>query len=143
MAAKYHFRFWRPYTAIRRAAEDGNPHTEPDHAWQPLLSTPPIPEYPAAAADLSAAAAEILIRNFGDHMRLKATSTTLPGVTRRFESLTQAAWEAGLPRVYGGIHFLRAVVDGYWHGKGIGRAVSRALPPAPGSRERSLSGADR
>ena len=39
--AKYHFRFWRPYTAIRRASEDGNDETEPDPEWLPLLWTPP------------------------------------------------------------------------------------------------------
>jgi hypothetical protein len=130
MADKYQFRFWRPYTALRRAAEDGNAKTEPDEAWRPLLSTPPIPDYPSDQSDLTAAVAEVLIRHFGNGMRLKVTSTTLPGVTRRFESLTEAAWEASLSRVYGGVHFLRAVVDGYWQGKRIGRVVSRALPPA-------------
>jgi PAP2 superfamily len=130
MADKYQFRFWRPYTAIRRAAEDGNARTEPDKAWQPLLSTPPIPDYPSDQSDLSAAVAEVLIRNVGNRMRLNVTSTTLPGVTRQFESLTEAAWEASLSRVYAGVHFLRGTVDGYWQGKRIGRVVSRALPPA-------------
>jgi membrane-associated phospholipid phosphatase len=136
MADKYHFRFWRPYTAIRRAAEDGNAKTEPDEAWQPLLQTPPIPDYPSDQSDLSAAAAEVLIRHFGDRMNLKVMSTTLPGVTRRFESVTEAAWEGSLSRVYGGVHFLRAVVDGYWQGKRIGRVVSRALPSTRDRRER-------
>jgi hypothetical protein len=137
--AKYHFRFWRPYTAIRRADEDGNCFTEPDADWLPLLWTepevipptfliPPIPDYPSAAATISASAAEVLIRNFGDHQRFETTSPFLPGVTRRFRSFTQAAKEAGLSRVYGGIHFLHAVKDGYRQGKGVGRAVSRTLP---------------
>jgi membrane-associated phospholipid phosphatase len=136
MADKYHFRSWRPYTAIRRAADDGNAKTEPDAAWQPLLQTPPIPDYPSDQSDLNAAVAEVLIRHFGDRMHLKVTSTTLPGVTRRFESLTEAAWEGSLSRVYGGVHFLRAVVDGYWQGKRIGRVVSRALPSTRDRRER-------
>ena len=44
--AKYRFRFWRPETAIREAATDGNPPTEADPTWQPFLITPPVPDYP-------------------------------------------------------------------------------------------------
>jgi hypothetical protein len=138
--AKYHFRFWRPYTAIRRADEDGNRLTEGDEGWLPLLWTdpdvfpptfliPPIPDYPSAAATISAAAAEVLIRHLGDRQRFEATSESLPGVTRRYTSFSQAAKESGMSRVYGGIHFLHAVEEGYRQGKGIGRAVSRMLPP--------------
>jgi hypothetical protein len=137
--AKYHFRFWRPYTAIRRADEDGNRFTEADKDWLPLLWTapevipptffiPPVPEYPSAAATISAAAAEVLIRNLGDHQRFEATSPSLPGVTRRFDSFTEAVKESGMSRVYGGIHFLHAVRDGYRQGRGVGRDVSQLLP---------------
>ena len=77
--AKYHFRFWRPYTAIRRAGEDDNDETA-DPEWLPLLSTPPgeplsffippIPDYPSAAAMTSAAAAEVLTAHLGDRSPL-------------------------------------------------------------------------
>jgi hypothetical protein len=137
-AAKYRFRFWRPLTAIRRADEDGNPETAPDGHWRPLLwtrpgepprfFTPPIPEYPSAAATISAAAAEVLIRNLGDDVRFEAVSSSLPGVTRKFRSFTQAARENGMSRVYGGIHFQDAVDDGYRLGKAIGVEVSTSLP---------------
>jgi membrane-associated phospholipid phosphatase len=130
--AKYKFRFWRPYTAIRKAAEDGNPHTRPDSQWLPLQApaffTPPVPDYPSTHSVLGAAAAEVLIQNFGDRVRFDVISTTLPGETRRFDSLTRAALENGLSRVYGGIHFLHAVQDGLQQGKKIGRAVSGLLP---------------
>ena len=58
--AKYHFRFWRPSTAIQRADDDGNPLTEQDADWRPLFSTPPlvsppIPEYPSNHAVVGAA----------------------------------------------------------------------------------------
>jgi hypothetical protein len=139
--AKYHFRFWRPYTAIRRAAEDGNDRTEPDPRWLPLFWTPPeagpptflippIPDYPSAAATTSAAAAEVLGARFGDATRFSVTSTTRPGETRHFRRFTQAAREAGLSRVYGGIHFLHAVEDGWRQGQGVGRVVARILPRA-------------
>jgi hypothetical protein len=138
--AKYRFRFWRPYTAIRHASEDGNPRTAPDTTWVPLLWTspdvlpptfliPPIPEYPSGAATVASAAAEVLARLLGDHQRFEATSRFLPGVTRRFSSFTQAAEEAGLSRVYGGIHFPSAVTDGARLGRSVGRDVSRLLPP--------------
>jgi len=137
--AKYRFRFWRPYTAIRRASEDGNPQTVADTAWLPLLWTPPddphptflippIPEYPSAAATIASAAAEVLATLLGDHQRFEATSPFLPGVTRHFSSVTQAAEEAGMSRVYGGIHFRRAVRDGAILGKGVGRDAARRLP---------------
>ena len=59
--AKYRFRFWRPETAIREAATDGNPLTEPDPTWQPFLMTPPVPDYPSTHTVLGWAAAEVLI----------------------------------------------------------------------------------
>jgi len=138
-AAKYQFRFWRPYTAIRRADEDGNPFTEADKSWLPLLWTdpdvippqffiPPIPDYPSAAAVVSAAAAEVLIQNLGDYHQFHTTSQFLPGVTRYFRSFSQAARENAMSRVYGGIHFLHAVNDGQREGRGIGRDISTMLP---------------
>lgn len=137
-AAKYEFHFWRPFTAIRRAGEDDNDATDPDPEWRPLLWSepgqppkffvPPIPDYPSAAAIISAAAAEVLAAHLGDRISLDATSPTLPGATRHFTSFSQAAREAAMSRVYGGIHFVRAVEDGFAAGKVIGREVSRMLP---------------
>ncbi len=136
--AKYHFRFWRPYTAIRRAGEDDNDKTGADPEWLPLLWTPPgepptflippIPDYPSAAAMTSAAAAEVLTPHLGASVSFAMTSGTLPGVTRRFTSFSQAAREAGLSRVFGGIHFVHAVEDGWAAGERVGREVARALP---------------
>lgn len=138
--AKYRFRFWRPFTAIRRASEDRNPRTVADTAWLPLLWTPPevpqpvflippIPDYPSAAATAAGAAAEVLGTILGDRQRFEATSPFLPGVTRRFTSFSQAAEETGMSRVYGGIHFQRAVRDGHRLGRAVGRDASKLLPP--------------
>jgi membrane-associated phospholipid phosphatase len=132
--AKYLYRFWRPYTAIRKAAEDGNGKTKTDPQWLPLQAPaffiPPVPDYPSTHSVLGAAAAEVLIQNFGDRVRFEASSTTLPGKNRRFDCLSEAALENGMSRVYGGIHFLHAVEDGLQLGKGIGRSVSHLLPEA-------------
>lgn len=126
-AAKYHFRFWRPVTAIHEAANDGNPLTNSDPTWQPYLTTPPVPDYPSTHTVLGAAAAEVLIELFGDAVRFTATSLTLPGVTRHFKGFATAARENGLSRVYAGIHFPHAVRDGHRQGQSVGRAVAEAL----------------
>jgi hypothetical protein len=130
--AKYHFRFWRPVTAIRRADIDGNPDTRPDPTWLPLegpgFFTPPVPDYPSTHTVLGAAAAEVLIQNLGDHVHFTVSSSTLPGALREFDSLSEAAHENGLSRVYGGFHFMQAVRDGCRQGKGIGQDISQLLP---------------
>ena len=135
--AKYQFRFWRPYTAIRRANEDGNDGTDADPEWLPLLWTPPgepltflippIPDYPSAAAMTSAAAAAVLTAHLGESVPFAVTSPFLPGHTRRYASFSQAAREAGMSRVFGGIHFVHAVEDGWAAGERVGRDVSRKL----------------
>ena len=126
--AKYRFRFWRPETAIRAAAADGNPRTEPDPAWQPFLVTPPVPDYPSTHTVLGWAAAEVLIELLGDRTRFVADSLTLPGVTREYRKFSDAAEENGLSRLYAGIHFRDAVTAGRRQGRSIGRAVAEALP---------------
>jgi hypothetical protein len=125
---KYEHRFWRPVTAIHGAATDGNPHTQPDANWQPLLVTPPVPDYPSTHTVLGWCAAEVLIELFGDKQRYSLTSLTLPGVTRQFRGFSQAAHENGLSRLYAGIHFPHAIKEGRRQGRSIGQAVADALP---------------
>ena len=127
--AKYDFRFWRPVTAIRAAATDGNRFTDPDENWSSYLVTPPVPDYPSTHTVLGAAAAEVLIHFFGDRVRYSTTSVTEPGVIRHFRGFSDAAIENGASRVFAGIHFLDAVADGYKQGAGVGRKTSRLLPP--------------
>lgn len=125
---KYRHRFWRPLTAIHAAAEDGNSRTEADTSWQPLLPTPPVPDYPSTHTVLGWAAAEVLITLFGDDEVFETTSLTLPGVIRKFRGFSAPADENGRSRLYAGIHFQHAVRDGRRQGRAIGQAVARALP---------------
>src|SRR5690349_4907859 len=127
--AKYRFRFWRPETAIRAAATDGNVATDADPTWKPFQITPPVPDYPSTHTVVGWAAAEVLIGTLDDRVRFSADSLTLPGVTREFDGFSAAAEENGQSRVYAGIHFGHAVKDGRRLGRGIGRAVTQALAP--------------
>jgi hypothetical protein len=128
--AKYTHRFWRPVTAIHAAASDGNPRTLADPSWQPLMTTPPVPDYPSTHTVLGWAATEVLIDLFGDKVRYAMTSPTLPGVTRQYRGFPQAAQENGMSRLYAGIHFPRAVKHGRRQGRSVGQAVAQALAPA-------------
>jgi hypothetical protein len=102
--AKYHFDLWRPITAIREAATDRNPATIADPNWTPLAATPADPSYPGAHSVISAAGATVLSAFFGNHDDITVTSEVLPGVLRHFESYRAVALEAGLSRIFAGVH---------------------------------------
>ena len=124
-ADKYRFNFWRPVTAIRVGDTDGNDRTIADAGWESLLNTPALPDYPSTHSVLGAAAAEVLRRFFDDDDVAFTVTSGAPfaGLTRSFTSFSQAAQENGDSRVYAGIHFRSAVVDGIDQGKRIGRFV--------------------
>jgi len=122
--AKYHYRYWRPATAIR---EIGN-----DASWLSYLDTPPLPDYPSNHTVEGAAAATVLARFFGtDLVSFSMTSgAPYPGITRRFWSFSEAARENGASRVLAGIHFSTAVQAGYVQGEQIGAwTYEHALRP--------------
>jgi membrane-associated phospholipid phosphatase len=112
--AKYTYNFWRPVTAIRAAATDGNPETEADPNWLPEAgNTAPDPSYPGAHAVISAAGAEVLISFFRQrHFEFSVTSEVMPGVDRSFASFAAAAEEATLSRIFAGQHFLFDLTTG-------------------------------
>jgi membrane-associated phospholipid phosphatase len=103
--AKYTYQLWRPITAIRLADTDGNPQTVADPNWVPLAgNTPADPSYPGAHSTISAAGADVLTSFYGDNQQFSVTSPALPGVTRSFASFGAAVDEAGLSRIYAGVH---------------------------------------
>jgi len=112
--AKYTYNFWRPVTAIRAAATDGNPETEDDLNWLPeVTNTTPDPSYPGAHAVISAAGSEVLTSFFRKrHFAFDVTSEVLPGVTRSFTSFPAAAEEATLSRIFAGVHFVFDLTTG-------------------------------
>jgi len=119
--AKYTYNFWRPVTAIRAAAADGNPDTEADPNWLPEVgNTTPDPSYPGAHAVISAAGAGVLISFFHtDHLEFSVTSEVMPGVERSFTSFPAAAEEATLSRIFAGVHFLFDLTTGQRLGSDI------------------------
>jgi PAP2 superfamily protein len=112
--AKYTYDFWRPVTAIREAATDGNPKTLPDPNWLPEVgNTTPDPAYPGAHAVISASGASVLFSFFkGSHFDFTVTSEVLPGVDRPFTSFSAAAEEATLSRIFAGVHFRSDLTTG-------------------------------
>jgi hypothetical protein len=138
---KYHYRYWRPVSAIRAADSDGNPDTSADPTWTPLVTTPPIPDYDSAHAVEGAAAAAVFHRFFGtDRIAFRTCSLTLPAgstcadaapVSRSYATFTAAAKENGASRILIGFHFRNAVREGIDHGRRIGRlAADRYMRPA-------------
>jgi hypothetical protein len=121
---KYHFNFWRPIQGIREADRDGNPDTAPDREWEPLLITPPFPSYTSGHSSFSGAAATILADVFGkDAIAFETASDGLPDVKRKFTGFWAAAEEAGISRIYGGIHWQFDNTDGLAGGKKVATIV--------------------
>lgn len=131
--AKYAYGQWRPVTAIRAADGDGNPLTQEDPAWTPLLTTPPFPDYIAGHTTYAGAAEAVLECVFGRRpgVVLTLTSPTAPGVIETYETFRAMAAGVVDARVWGGIHWRTSSTRGRLLGQEIGRyAVRQALRPA-------------
>jgi len=119
---KYTYGTWRPIQAIP-VADTVNAATTSDADWTPLLVTPAFPEYASGHSTFSGAAASILGSIFGDSTSFSFSVPNLPGVTRGFTSFTQAAQEAGMSRIYGGIHFYFSDTAGLTLGNEVATSV--------------------
>ena len=104
--AKYFYLFWRPETAIRAGALDGNAKTDPDLAFAPFIATPCFPSYPSNHAAGSNSAAEIMRRLYGaGGHAITMANPAVPGITLHYTTLKQITDDIDDARVYGGIHF--------------------------------------
>ena len=113
--------FWRPFTAIPGAADDGNDATVADAAWKPLLATPSHPEYPSAHSCITPSAGLVLSKFLGtDQIDLTLSSTvtadTMP--TRTYATVEDLASEVMEARILGGIHYRNSTK--------VGRSASRS-----------------
>lgn len=105
----------RPETYINRYIDEN---------WVPLLQTPPFPEYTSGHSVISAAAAITLTKLFGENFDFVDSTEIEFGLPpRRFSSFLQAAREAGISRLYGGIHYRPAIENGLQQGQHVGEWV--------------------
>jgi hypothetical protein len=104
--SKYFYTTWRPETAIRRGAEDGNDRTEPSPAYVPFVVTPCFPGYPSAHGSGAGAGSRVLgnAYGWGGH-DLVSSTPVVPGVVLHYTNLHQIVQDVSDARVYGGIHF--------------------------------------
>jgi hypothetical protein len=133
---KYYWNFWRPRAAIREADTDGNPATLADPAWEPLfhpstpttppLVTPPFPEHPSGHGCLSGAVLNTLRDFFGtDKLAFDVHSGRFPSQPRHFDRFSEALKEIIDARVWGGIHFRTADVEGAVIGKKVAHSLRK------------------
>jgi hypothetical protein len=125
---KYHYQFWRPITAIRNGDRDGNPKTERDPDWTPLIATPIQPEYPCGNCAVAATVITVMRSDMGrDPLPLlRTTSNTAPGVTRQWSSADALLKEIADGRVYDGVHFRNSTEVGNHMGEQVGKLVAAA-----------------
>lgn len=110
--AKFHYNTLRPETIINRYI---------DKDWRPLLQTPPFPEYPSGHSVISGASATVLTHFFGDGFSyIDSTEVPFGLPARQFKSFNDAAFEASMSRLYGGIHFLPSLNRGLEEGRKVG-----------------------
>jgi hypothetical protein len=128
---KYHWNFWRPITAIREADSDGNPATTADPNWTPLFSpatpvvgppplvTPPFPDHPSGHTCVAGAITKTLQNFFGSDRVTFSVVSNKSGTRRSFDRFHDALKENINARVWAGIHFRTADVQGAVLGKKV------------------------
>ena len=116
---KYRSSYVRPVTAINETF---------DPSWLPFLQTPPFPEYTSGHSTITACAATVLTSLYGDNFAFRDTSDLrYIGMERHFNSFHEAAAEASISRVYGGIHYRFSVDTGAAQGKKLGQFINKKL----------------
>jgi hypothetical protein len=121
---KYDVGFWRPFQAISGQYDDGNPATDPQPGWAPLIPNPPYSDYTSGHAAATAPFAEVLRHTLGDD-----TPITLQwgGQQRSYATLTALEHDALNARIWGGLHFRDAMDDGYYLGHTVADEVIATL----------------
>ena len=116
---KYRSELIRPETYINKYIDD---------KWMPTLQTPPFPEYTSGHSVASATTAEILTHLFGEDFEFEDTVEKEFGLpTRNFQSFKQSASEAAMSRLWGGIHYMPAIVNGSKQGSNLGSFIVKTL----------------
>ena len=99
-----------------------------DEDWLPVLQTPPFPEYTSGHSVISTASAEVLTKRFGNSFPFLDTTEVRYGLpARHFKSFLQAADEAAISRLYGGIHYRMAIDQGVVQGRKVGQYINQNI----------------
>jgi hypothetical protein len=123
---KFTYMFWRPVTAIRAGATDGNSDTEGDPTWTPFIVTPSHPEYPAAHPTIGGSVLGFYTVWFGtDQFPLEFRG--LNGMVRNYTSVNEIHAEEGNARVWGGMHFRNSTEVGVAVGSKVGKYTATHL----------------
>jgi hypothetical protein len=125
MNAKYHFAFWRPYTAIHDADTDANRDTVADPNWVPLAVTPGHPEYPANHGCVTQAVMDALTAFFGTDAIPYSVTSAVTQTTHSFNSFEDVVTEVDDARIYGGMHYPHSVKQGNRLGRLVTEYVLR------------------
>jgi PAP2 superfamily len=116
---KYRSKLVRPETYINKYIDEN---------WLPILQTPPFPEYTSGHSVISSSASVALTELFGDNYAFTDSTEAEFGMPpRSFQSFYQAAEEAGISRMYGGIHYRPAVIMGEKQGKELGEVIASRI----------------
>lgn len=122
---KMHWLYWRPSTAIPAAESDGNPATTEDNDWRPLFANPPYPEHPSGYNCFSSS----MTRSLKAFFKTNAISVTLKnpavGQERKYRHLSDVVRDSINGRIYMGIHFRNADVQGAWIGKKVAHWIDK------------------
>jgi len=130
---KYHYRFWRPETAIRAGDADGNDRTVGRSDFAPYIATPCFPSYPSAHASASYAARWVLERTWeGADFSATLSHPAVAGVAIEYTTLKQLTDDIDDARVYGGIHFRFDQEAGATQGHQVANYVLGHVLEAPG-----------
>ena len=121
MDGKYAFNFWRPVTAVRHAAGG---QTALDEAWEPLIPTPPHPEYPCGHCASAAAVGTVIAEEFGDRMPPIVLDYE-NALVRRFSTAQEYIDEVADARVFGGVHYRFSADAGKAMGVSIGKLAAQ------------------
>jgi hypothetical protein len=125
---KRHYVFWRPVTAIQEGDNDGNPRTDGDSDWQPLINTPNYPDYTSGANNVTGAATRMLALFFKTNEMTFSVTTTNPLAlqqTRTYNRFSDAAQDVVNARIYEGIHFRFADTTARRQGREVARWAFR------------------
>lgn len=132
--AKNAYDFWRPITAIRNADEDGNPRTERDPAWVPLIDTPLHQEYPCAHCTLAAAIVTALALSGAAPLdvAVRPADASSGASARTWTTGDAMLAEVGNARVWSGVHYRHSTEAGIALGRNVGARVAQTqLVPVP------------